>query len=119
MNNSKITIPLIVVLLLGNIFFAWSFVNYRTQNKNLQNEITNQQKNNEIMSFTKLFISKVLNGTGEVSFEDRLQLENMTKNINDKDIIDSWQSFTKSKTPADVEKNFYSLLQILLNKITI
>src|SRR5574344_2857259 len=101
MNNSKITIPLVIILLLSNIFVSWFLFTYKIENNKLRIEIENQQKNNEIMSFTKLFISKVLNGTGEVSFEDRLQLENMTKNINDKDIIDSWQSFTKSKTPAD------------------
>lgn len=119
MNNLKILWTVIVLLLISNIFFVWQLFSYRSNNIILQSKISEQQANNKIMSFTKSFITKVLNSSGDVSFEDRLQLENLTKEINDAEVSSAWKSFTESKTSADVEKNFYNLLQILLNKITI
>lgn len=119
MNNLKILWVVIVLLLISNIFFVWQSLSYKSSNIILQSKISEQQTNNKIMFFTKTFITKVLNSTGEVSFEDRLQLENLSKEINDAEISSAWKAFTESKTSTDVEKNFYNLLQILLNKITI
>lgn len=119
MKNFKILWTVIVLLLVSNLFFTYELLFYKNNNVKLQYEITEQQKNNAIMSFTKSFITKVLNSTGDVSFEDRLQLENMANEINDTEISNAWKSFTESKTSKDVENNFYNLLKILLNKITI
>jgi hypothetical protein len=119
MKNIKILNTLVVILLISTLFFAWLSVSYNSKIQRLENERAVQTSNNKIMSFTKLFMSKVLNGSSEVSFEDRLQLENSAKELGDSEILNSWQDFTKSKTSADVEKNFYNLLQLLLNKIAI
>ncbi len=118
MQNSNKLITLVIILLLGNIFFGWMYISSKVVVRSLETKIQSQKINSDVLLFTKLFMDKVLSGTKEVSFDDRLQLENAIRGLNDKEIFDSWQLFTKAKDQAQVQKNFYSLFQLLLKKIT-
>ncbi len=112
--TKKILEILLVLLVISNIFLAYKFVQVR---KTLVQTIENQKVNNSVLSFTQLFMNKVLLGTSEVSFEDRLLLENSVRDLNDKDIYSSWKAFTNAK-PGDVQTDFYNLFQLLLKKIS-
>jgi hypothetical protein len=69
------------------------------------------------LDFTKLFIAKVLKADGEVSFDDRLQLENSVRDINDKTIFDQWQKLINAKTALDAQIEVKNLLEMLVDKI--
>ncbi len=117
--KSKTLKIVLAVLVVGNIFFAWTYVSSRVAVRNLEVATEKQKVNSKILSFTQLFVEKVLGGTKEVSFDDRLALENAVRDLNDKEIFESWQTFTKARDSAEVQKDFYALFRLLLNKISV
>ncbi len=118
MQKTKVLVILVIVLFLSNIFFVWMLVSSKMSVRDLQTKVSSQKVNGDILNFTQLFVNKVLNGSKDVSFDDRLQLENAVRNLNDKQIFESWQIFTKATSSVEVQKDFYSLFQLLLKKIT-
>lgn len=82
-----------------------------------ENAVKTRQYNEKILNFTKLFISKILKASGEVSFDDRLELENAVRGINDKTIFEEWQKFVNAKTQLEAQIEVKNLLEILINKI--
>lgn len=117
-NKRTIVFVAIVVLFVGNVFLASQ---YYVSLINLQAKdslLSAYQRNVEILSFTQLFIEKVLKAESEVSFEDRLKLENAVRDIGNKDILEQWNKFTESKTEAQAQIEVKNLLGLLINKIT-
>ena len=115
MNKFKISIIILFVLLIAsNIFFV---VKYFINIKEIRQIEQKQQINNDVLSFTNLFVDKVLMGNKNVSFEDRLQLENSIRALKDKQAFDSWDKFTKAKEQTEIQSNFYDLFSLLLKKI--
>ncbi|MBU4275040.1 hypothetical protein KKE19_04495 [Patescibacteria group bacterium] len=102
----------IVIILAGQCYIFYKDI--QTQ-KDL-NRI--YQYNEKILNFTKLFITKVIRAKEDVSFEDRLQLENAVREINNKAIFDQWQKFTEAKSEAQAQEDVKILLDLLVNKIT-
>ncbi len=84
----------------------------------LEQKVAAQEVNSKTLLFTQLFMDKVLGGAKEVSFDDRLQLENAVRGLNDAEVFNSWQNFTKAKDSAEVQRDFYALFQLLLKKIS-
>lgn len=112
--NKKIIALLFSILLVSNIFFIYKCID---NNKRIKNIEIKQETNKNIVSFALLFINKVLEGSKEISFDDRLQLETTVRNINDDEIYNSWKNFTKATNSTEVQKNFYNLFTVLLKKI--
>jgi len=71
-----------------------------------------------ILAFEKLFIEKVLASKGEVSYEDRLDLESAVQNIKDNQIKDNWQVFLNSTTEIEAQKNALDLLELIAKKVS-
>ena len=115
--HNKILIILLVIFLLGDILFATMFVKARMDLSNANQTIAGEKTNAQVLVFARLFFNKVLQGNKEVSFDDRLQLENAVRALNDKDIFDSWNKFTLAKSQTEVQADFYSLFELLLGKI--
>lgn len=82
-----------------------------------ENTIKGYQYNEKILGFARLFITKVLKTEGEVSFEDRLKLENAIRDINDKAIFDQWQEFVNSESQIQAQIAVKNLLELLITKI--
>lgn len=115
--KSKIILTAVLSLLVvGNIFFSY---NYIVSLRKIDDMKQNEKINGNILSFTQLFMQKVLQGSKTVSFDDRLELENLVRSINDKDIFNSWKNFTNSKNQTETQQYFYSLFDLLLKKISI
>jgi len=113
--KQKIAAATIFVLLFGsNLFFVYK---YYSDHRNQRLTEQKQQINSQILSFTQLFMAKVLRGGEVVSFDDRLQLENAVRALNDKVIFAAWEKFTKAKDQAEVQNDFYDLFEVLLEKI--
>jgi len=128
MNKQKLIIILIIILIVMNIFLLYRYLLITKEIEkmkvasNLPEKnavIFPNNKNERIVNFLKLFITKVLKAEGEVDFEKRLKLENAVREIQDKEILAQWIKFTESKTEDEAQKNVKDLLEILVNKLQI
>ena len=116
--NSKVLIILVLLLVASTLFFAWKYTKSQVAIRSLETQVQSQTENTKILLFAQLFMDKVLAGSKEVSFEDRLALENSVRNLNDKEIFDSWQKFTAAKNADEAQQDFYALFQLLLKKMS-
>ena len=80
-----------------------------------QLEIRNGDK--KIVNFLNFFIEKVLQSEEDISFEDRLKLENAVRDLNDDEILSLWESFTEATTADDVQTYCKNLLELLAKKL--
>lgn len=110
---------LIVLLFAITIFLAISWIEVKIELKNKEASFRFQQTNEKIVSFTRLFIAKVLKKKEEVTLAERLQLENAILDLKDEEIATIWTNFKNSKTDKEAQKNVTDLLEILMNKIEI
>ena len=110
-------IVLIIVLIAGNIFFISKFLGLKKELQKEESKTEIQNFNGKVLSFTQLFIEKVLKSDTEVDFETRLKLENAVRDLDDLEILNKWQIFIESQTEAEAQENVKNLLEILINKI--
>jgi len=106
-----------ILLVIGNVLFASIALWALSRERVAEQKLSGQAVNAKVLDFARLFIDKVLRGDKEVSFDDRLLLENLVRDINDKEIFTAWQTFTKAKTQDEVQSDFYSLFDLLFKKI--
>ena len=119
MNNSKIILIVALVLLAGNIFLGVKYISLAKELRQTQASLENQNINEHVLSFTKLFIQEVLQAETEVSFETRLQLENTVRNLDDAEVLAQWTQFIESKTQEEAQDNVKNLLEMLVSKIKV
>jgi hypothetical protein len=112
-------IILVLILLVGNIFFGLKYSAVQKELKLAQATLEAQKTNERVLGFTKLFIEKVLKAETEIDFETRLKLENAVRNLDDGEILSQWQKFTESQTEAEAQKQVKNLLEMLVNKIKV
>ncbi len=115
--NKTILITIILLLMIGNVFFGFKYLTVQKELKLIQANLKKQEINQKILNFISLFIKKVLKAKGEVDFETRLKLENAVREIRDKEILEKWQNFTNSQTEEEAQENVKDLLEILVDKI--
>jgi|YNPMSStandDraft_1061717.scaffolds.fasta_scaffold07955_7 flagellar biosynthesis/type III secretory pathway M-ring protein FliF/YscJ len=113
--NQKISYLLILILFILFIFTLINNFSLRERIRALQN--SKFQVNQKILLFTEKFIDKVIKTDKEVSAEERLELENDLREINDSQITEAWERFVLSKDEDEAQKNVKNLLAILLRKI--
>ena len=115
--SATILIIIIVILAATNAYAAYKYF-ASIQALELANRLANvRTTNNRVIDFTKLVIDKVLHADKGVSFEDRLQLENEVRGLNDEQILKKWNSFVGSKTQEEAQNNLRDLLSMLINKV--
>ena len=112
-----LTIIVIIILLAGNVYFAFRYFSLEKELTETRQALKTQQINEKVLNFTNLFITKVLKAEGEVSFEDRLQLENAVRALEDENILSQWQRFTESETEETAQNEVKNLLEMLVNKV--
>ncbi len=108
----------VIVLLLGFIGFGVGYFCEVAKVKQLENSLNTQKINSKIVEFAKLFIEKVLKAKSEVSFEDRLKLENSVRDLGDENILILWERFTDSQTQDQAQESVKNLLEALVEKIS-
>lgn len=119
-NFSKRTILIAVIgiLLAGNVFLGVGYFLQNQEAQKMQTELASQKLNTGVIRFLDLFIVKVLKSNTEVSFEDRLKLENAVRDLKDKDILAKWEGFTGATTQDQVQQGVKDLMQLLVEKIS-
>ncbi len=119
-NKKEILISLaFIILILTNIFFGILYFSELKECNTTKNQLQSQKINEKVVSFAQLFVAKVLKAKSEVSFDERLKLENAVRGLDDKDILDQWEKFVSSNTELEAQQNVKDLLEILVNKISI
>jgi len=104
------------LFLIGNVYFIMKSYSLSKELAISQANPASVHKNENVISFTRLFVDKVLNADKEVDFDTRLQLENAVRDLKDVQILAGWQKFTESKTNAEAQQNVKDLLKILIMK---
>lgn len=97
------------------------FVSYRNAQKIIARDTAVLQafsKTSEIAQFNKMFISKILLNKKQVTFEERLALENSVRKLNDVDILNQWNKFVESGSSVTAQDEVKKLLAVLMEKIS-
>ncbi|MCF7865803.1 MAG: hypothetical protein K9M11_04880 [Candidatus Pacebacteria bacterium] len=116
--SKQILIIICGLLLITNFFLFYKYT--ATSNLLANIQVENKSKADESQKFSvflKLLVAKVLQTGGDVSFEDRLTLENSVRNLNDTEILSTWKNFVDSKDNDMAQKYLKNLLQLLVNRI--
>lgn len=116
-NNNKWILGLAAGIFLLLVLLAGGYFLKAQEAKQLRAELQTQKTNGKVASFLDLFIQKVLKTDKEVSFEDRLQLENAVRDINDQEILAKWEQFTNGQTESQIQDGVKALLEVLARKI--
>lgn len=114
----KITLAVLVLLIISNVVFVGMAVYYKIQAGQAKQKILVQQINAKNLSFAKLFVDNFLSGEKEISFDQRLKLENAVRDVNDQGIFTAWQNFTKSANQQEAQLNLGILLKTIIEKIS-
>jgi flagellar basal body-associated protein FliL len=109
-----ILITIILFLLAGYVYFYFQYSDLKNK-YNVFLEI--DRINEKIVIFNKLFVGKILMAEGEVSYDDRLKLENAANDTQDEEIINEWHYFLNSKTEEEAQERTKNLLNLFINKI--
>jgi hypothetical protein len=106
---------LMFVLLCGNIYFSTQFI--ENLSKPTVTDSTDVTLHIRATRSLKDFINKVLNTQNEVSFEDRVTLENDILQIHDPVVTNAWNAFVASKTAKEGQANAVKLLSLLVDRV--
>lgn len=117
MNKRSTIIIIIVILLIGNVYFAIQSSLKSSQLASINAQISTVSTNQKILGFSRMFIDDVLNSDKEVDFDTRLKLENAVRDIKDPEILAQWSKFVNSETEAQAQVEVKNLLALLMKKI--
>jgi hypothetical protein len=103
---------LIIVCAAGFFAFQW----YQTD-KGYNSLSAKYSENKKIDTFISLFVNNMLGVAKDISFDQRLQMENSVRSINNTQIFNKWEAFTTSSNSAAAQINAQALLQMLTNNL--
>lgn len=105
----------ILAAVVGCVSLGFNIYLYSALAKNTQ-LLSQYTPSEKIMVFRNMFTEKVLLSESEVDFDTRLTLETTVRALNDQEIFDSWQAFTKSTTKEEATAKAKALLHLLIQK---
>jgi len=124
-NHNKIIWAVIIVLGGTVILFAGKYFDTRDTIREIRRELDVLRSSwtqarvvqEDVLRFTELFITGVLQAEEEVDFETRLELEQSVRELEDDEIFALWQALIDSTTEDESQKNVARLLEILISKM--
>lgn len=119
MNKNLVGILILIILILiaTNLYMVYLNFDYQKKLQVAEDIVTKKQVNDDVINFMRSVIEKVLQAKQEVSFDDRLKLENSVRNLNDPEILNQWNNFVNSKTQDEAQNGLRDLLSIIARKI--
>ncbi len=112
-----ILITVIALLLISNIFFIIKYSNSQEELERTQIALEEQSSSQEVLSFTKLFINKILKAEEDIDYDTQVELKIAIDNLDDEEISKQWKEFVESETSFDAQNKVKDLLENLINKI--
>jgi len=108
---------IIIALTASDVFFVGQYFVNRKKTEEINQYIVSREQGREVLQFLKLFTARVIKAEGQVSFDDRLILEDAVRNLRDQELWDQWQKFLNSQTSDEAQTNLRDLLDALLTRI--
>lgn len=108
---------LILLLVMTSVLFWNRYQQVRAELTLLQEKHLAVAVNDQVLTFTQLFIEKVLKAEAEIDFETRLKLESAVRELKDEEILLVWQEFTGSTSEQQAQAAVKNLLSALVAKI--
>ena len=108
---------IIIILLLSNLFLGVKYFNVSKELKETKSITAAQEERTKFSEFNKIFISEVLQAKSEVNYDTRLKLDEMVKDINNKELTAQWQKFTNSQTEEEAQEETVKLLGLLAEEM--
>lgn len=115
LDRTRLVANVLMVVLVGmNIYFSMQYSAEAKRNDELTNS-QNQEQHARIQSarFMSLFVDKVLATEGEVSFEDRVKLENDIRALSDPKALELWNAFVNSADSSEAQVHAVKLMSHL------
>ena len=121
MNKSKFSsntlIILVIVLLVGNIYFATQYVGSIKKERQAKSAVTSaSDTESKTVEFLKLYVSTVL-GSNSISSDDRIKLESGVAQLQDPAISAEWKTLSGSKDANTTQASALKLLAMLVGKL--
>ncbi len=107
---------LILLLVMAAVFFQIRYVRIKGEFYKFQQGVVMANQNQAVLDFTQAFVDEVLNASGEIDFETRLNLEGAVRALNDEQILSAWQAFTSAQTESQAQTALTKLLSVLIRK---
>ena len=108
---------IITILLLSNLFLGVKYFNASKELKEATSITVAQEERTKFTEFNKTFISEVLQSKTEVNYDTRLKLDEMVKDINNKELNAQWQKFTDSQTEKEAQEETVKLLGLVAERM--
>ncbi len=106
-----------LALLAATIYFGIRHYQGQERIRYLEDRVEQFSSSEKIVDFLDLFIAKILKGEQDISFEERLEMENHVRDLHDPEILAHWNRFTKAENDVIAQESVKDLLQILTRKI--
>lgn len=107
---------LMLVLLVGNIYFSIQYTEgLKRERDEAASSVDGAGQRIQTAKFLKLFVDVVLNSGGEVSFDDRVKLENDVRQLGDPQVTAQWEAFVGSSDPEAAQEEAVKLMRLLAN----
>jgi hypothetical protein len=113
-----IALLVILILLASNAFLVFNLMETQKQLSQEKIALEKAEAGKPVIKFNQLFIDKILKSQGEVSFENRLELENAARNLNDAEILNQWNRFVNAKDQTEAQTEVKGLLGLLAEKMS-
>lgn len=105
---------LMILLLAGNIFLSIQYIySIKAEKAVVVDTSAAEVIKIKNANFLKLFINKVIKENGNVSYDDRVQLENDVRQIHNPELTKQWTIFVENKDPKQAEAAASDLMLIL------
>lgn len=107
----------VVGMVVANVLFGVNMLEYKAAAQKLSNKVSVQKNiidnERELSDFFAFFITKVLVSNGDITFDDRLELENRVRRLGDEEVLERWERFTHAGTEAEAQEEVRGLLGVL------
>ncbi len=114
--SKVILLIVVIILVVSNIVFVKKYVSASRRAELAEASVLKTNLNAKILDFTNLFIEQVLQGKGEISFDERLVMETSVKDLKDQEISAQWRKFVESNDERTAQVEVTNLLKLLINK---
>ena len=119
MSKPKLLVLLVLVLLVAtNAFSILRLGAARTELARAGELLRAEEAGQAYAQFNQLFVAKVLNAGGEVTFEDRLELENAVRGLGDAEVLEAWNGFVNAPDEGEAQVQVRRLLGILAARMS-